>query len=99
MTKSITATTEVQSNSNKKGERTMRHGIAAAIAMATICVLALAGPSARAALIAHYTFDGDSGTSVTDVTGNDNNGTATGTYNFSSDTPSSLSGSTQSMRF
>ena len=56
-----TATTEVQSNSNRKstrkGDRIMRHGIAATIAMAAIGILALAGPSARAALIVEDSYN------------------------------------------
>lgn len=49
-------TSKVQSYSNRKGDRIMRHGIATTIAMAATGILALAGPSARAALIVEESF-------------------------------------------
>ena len=94
MSKPQSHTTEVQSYSNRKGEGIMRHGIAAAIAMAAI--LALAGPNAQAALIAHYTFDGSN---ANDVTGNGNNGTLNATPTFVTDVAPVPGGSSHAISF
>ena len=74
----------------------MKTRIATAIAIAATGILALAGPNARAALVAHYSFESDA---LTDETGNNNGNSANGTVDLVTSTAPVPGGSSQAVRF